>query len=70
MVYVCFVSGCDPADRGCDGWAICDDSRRPDMSAGKGDSPRPIDGGKYRENWDRIFRRKNGKAGKYGRNGK
>lgn len=25
------------------------------MSAGKGDTPRPVDGGKYRENYDRIF---------------
>ncbi len=25
------------------------------MSAGKGDAPRPIDGSKYRENWDEIF---------------
>ena len=28
------------------------------MSAGKGDAPRPIDGQKYRENWDQIFCRK------------
>jgi hypothetical protein len=38
------------------------------MSAGKGDTPRPVDGGKYRANYDAIFRRvkkgKNGSAGK------
>ena len=28
------------------------------MSAGKGDAPRPINGQKYRENWDEIFCRK------------
>jgi hypothetical protein len=26
-----------------------------DMSAGKGDSPRPVNGHKYRANYDRIF---------------
>ena len=36
------------------------------MSAGKGDSPRPVDGGKYRASWDRIFRKKNGKSVKPG----
>lgn len=31
------------------------------MSAGKGDTPRRVDGGKYRREFDRIFRRgKNG----------
>ena len=25
------------------------------MSAGKGDSPRPVNGAKYRANYDRIF---------------
>ncbi len=25
------------------------------MNAGKGDKPRPVDGQKYREGWDRIF---------------
>ena len=39
------------------------------MSAGKGDSPRPVDGGKFRSNWDRIFRRKNGKSGKQRKDG-
>lgn len=37
------------------------------MSAGKGDSLRPVDGGKYRVNYDAIFRRvgkRNGKNGK------
>ena len=29
------------------------------MSAGKGDSPRAVDGKKYRENFDRIFPQKN-----------
>jgi hypothetical protein len=28
------------------------------MSAGKGDKPRPVDGDKYRENYDRIFGKK------------
>jgi hypothetical protein len=28
------------------------------MSAGKGDTPRPVDGEKYRENYDRIFMKK------------
>jgi hypothetical protein len=28
------------------------------MSAGKGDKPRPVDGDKYRENYDRIFEKK------------
>jgi hypothetical protein len=28
------------------------------MSAGKGDKPRPVDGDKYRENYDRIFSKK------------
>jgi hypothetical protein len=27
------------------------------MSAGKGDSPRPVDGEKYRSNYDKIFKR-------------
>ena len=27
------------------------------MSAGKGDSPRPVDGDKYRSNYDGIFKR-------------
>jgi hypothetical protein len=30
-----------------------------DMSAGKGDSPRPVNGPKYRANYDRIFSHKN-----------
>lgn len=29
------------------------------MMSGKGDKPRPVDKGKYDENFDRIFRRKN-----------
>ncbi len=28
------------------------------MSAGKGDSPRPVNGDKYRSGYDRIFRKK------------
>lgn len=32
------------------------------MSAGKGDSPRPVRGDAYRENYDEIFRK--GKRGK------
>lgn len=28
------------------------------MSAGKGDTPRKVDGKKFRENYDRIFRNK------------
>lgn len=27
------------------------------MSAGKGDKPRPVDGGKFRSNWDAIFKK-------------
>ena len=30
------------------------------MSAGKGDSPRPVDPVKFRENYDRIFRKVKG----------
>jgi len=46
------------------------------MSAGKGDSPRPVDGEKYRKNWVAIFigdnwkNEKSGKAIKSGKNGK
>jgi hypothetical protein len=29
------------------------------MSAGKGDAPRPVNGAKYRANYDRIFSPKN-----------
>ena len=29
------------------------------MSAGKGDAPRPVDGPKYRANYERIFAQKN-----------
>lgn len=37
------------------------------MSAGKGDTPRPVDGEKYRANFEEIFRKgKNGKSGKNG----
>ncbi len=32
--------------------------------AGKGDSPRPINGNKYRENYDEIFRKKSKKKPK------
>jgi hypothetical protein len=28
------------------------------MSAGKGDKPRPVKGDKYRDNYDRIFSKK------------
>jgi hypothetical protein len=28
------------------------------MSAGKGDAPRPVDGERFRQNWDEIFLRK------------
>ena len=28
------------------------------MSAGKGDKPRPVDGDKFRSNYDRIFGKK------------
>jgi hypothetical protein len=31
------------------------------MSAGKGDSPRPVNGPKYRANYDRIFSPKTSK---------
>lgn len=30
------------------------------MSAGKGDKPRPVDGEKFRSNYDKIFRKKIG----------
>jgi hypothetical protein len=30
------------------------------MSAGKGDKPRPVDGEKFRNNYDKIFRKKLG----------
>lgn len=40
------------------------------MSAGKGDTPRPVDGEKYRDNFDLIFRKRvNGKKGNDGKNG-
>jgi hypothetical protein len=32
------------------------------MSAGKGDAPRPVDGQKYRQNYDEIFARKDDKT--------
>lgn len=33
------------------------------MSAGKGDTPRPVDGNRYRANYDEIYRKSgNGKA--------
>jgi hypothetical protein len=32
------------------------------VSAGKGDAPRPVDGQKYRENWDEIFAREGEKT--------
>jgi hypothetical protein len=28
------------------------------VSAGKGDAPRPVDGERFRQNWDEIFARK------------
>ena len=40
-----------------------DDSRR--HSAGKGDTPRPVDYKKWSENWDRIFGSKNPKEEKH-----
>jgi hypothetical protein len=32
------------------------------MSAGKGDAPRPVDGQKFRQNYDEIFARKDDKT--------
>jgi hypothetical protein len=32
------------------------------MSAGKGDAPRPVDGQRFRQNWDEIFARKDDKT--------
>jgi hypothetical protein len=29
------------------------------VSAGKGDAPRPVDGERFRQNWDEIFSHKN-----------
>jgi hypothetical protein len=34
------------------------------MSAGKGDKPRPVDGEKYRANYDAIFRKRKPASGK------
>lgn len=34
------------------------------MSAGKGDSPRPVKGDDYRKNYDRIFAQRRGDAKK------
>ena len=34
------------------------------MSAGKGDATRPTNGRKYRRNWDKIFKTKEGRDGK------
>ena len=34
------------------------------MSAGKGDKPRPVDGEKYRANYDTIFRKRKPASGK------
>jgi hypothetical protein len=34
------------------------------MSAGKGDKPRPVDGNKYRDGWEKVFGKKPVKTSK------
>jgi hypothetical protein len=33
-------------------------SEKKSTGAGKGSKPRAVDGNKYRDNWDRIFKKK------------